>query len=194
MLSDCSDAKLATGLNRGDYRAYTAIYERYWEVLWNHAFRILGDEDDAKDVVQDVFTMLWTKRTELHLAGHLSAFLYRSLRNRIFNFIDHSKVRSSYMVSLGKFIDAGEYTTDQWVRERELAVLIEERLAELPEKMRKVFEMSRMERLSYREISQRLFISDNTVKKQISKALKILRARPFWFLSVLYLLFFYCLS
>lgn len=189
--SNSSDSQLVDCLSRGDYRAYTAIYERYWELLWRHAYRVLNDEDDAKDVVQDIFTMLWAKRQELRLTGRLSSFLYGALRNRILNFIDYSKVRSTYLLSLEKFIDAGEYTTDQQIREKELETLIETQLASLPEKMRKVFELSRMEQLSYREISQKLYISDNTVKKQISKALKILRARSVWLSSTFFFILRY---
>lgn len=182
------DSFLVERLNQEDYQAYTEIYERYWALLWQHAFRMLGDEDDAKDAVQDVFTMLWAKRSELVLAGKLSAFLYSSLRNRVLNVIDYAKVRSTYMASLEKFIDAGEYTTDNQVREKELSRIIEDNLAALPEKMRRVFEMSRLQQLSYREISEKLYISDNTVKKQISKALKILKAKSIWLFFLIYLI------
>jgi RNA polymerase sigma-70 factor (ECF subfamily) len=65
--------------------------------------------------------------------------------------------------------------------------LIEKEIAALPPKMREVFELSRKANLNYREISEKLNISDNTVKKQMSNALKILRSR----LGVLFDLFFY---
>jgi RNA polymerase sigma-70 factor (ECF subfamily) len=65
--------------------------------------------------------------------------------------------------------------------------LIEKEIATLPPKMREVFELSRKANLNYREIAEKLNISDNTVKKQMSNALKILRSR----LGVIFDLFFY---
>lgn len=164
-------------MREGDYAAYSLIYELYWSVLLQHAIRMLRDEDEAKDVVQDVFTMLWAKRDELYLSGPLSAFLYASLRNKILNQIDRSKVRAKYISSLGSFIEAGGYAADEKVMVHELAKIIEEGIAALPPKMREVFELSRVHHLSHQEISEHLNISGNTVKKQINNAIKLLRLK-----------------
>ena len=172
-----TDNELLHFLKDGDHRAYNEIYDRYWAMLYRHSLRMLQDTDQAKDVVQDVFTMLWIKRDELALHTSLSSFLYALVRNRTLNQIDHSKVRTDYMASLQHAIEEGAYSTDELVNEKELARRIETELANLPKKMRQVFELSRKYDYSYRQIADELCITDHTVKKQMSNALKILRTK-----------------
>lgn len=179
------DTGLLHSLRNGDHNAYKEIYERYWNSLYRHSLRMLQDTDLAKDVIQDVFVMLWVRRQELELHTSLSSFLYTAVRNRTLNQIDHSKVRSDYMTSLQNAIEEGTYSTDELLDEKELAKTIEAELACLPGKMRVVFELSRKHNYSYREIADQLCITDHTVKKQMSNALKILRTR----ISLLFSLF-----
>jgi len=103
--------------------------------------------------------------------------LYSAVRNRIFNIIWHKKFENRYVASLQRIIDAGVMMTDEVVREKELAALIEREIEQLPEKMREVFRLSRKEHLSYKEIAEELKIGESTVKKQVSNALKILRLK-----------------
>ncbi|WP_121196121.1 RNA polymerase sigma factor [Mucilaginibacter gracilis] len=159
----------------GEYAAYQVIYKRYWPLLFKHARRILQNDEEAKDAVQDIFTMLWLKGPTLFVNTTLSAFLYSSLRYKIFDVIDRNKIKGDYFNSLESFIDQGELTTDNIIREKELAASIEKEISFLPERMREVFELSRKSHLSYKEIAEKMNISDNTVKKQINNALKLLR-------------------
>ncbi|SMO38819.1 RNA polymerase sigma factor [Solitalea koreensis] len=172
-----TDNELFCLLKQGKHGAYAEIYKRYWASLFRHARKILQNDEEAKDVVQDIFTTLWLKAPEINLTSSLSTFLYASVRNKIFDLIDKNKVRRNYLASLESFIVAAEATTENQIHEKELALLIEKEFAALPPKMREVFELSRKSDLSYKEIADKLDISDNTVKKQISNALKILRPR-----------------
>jgi RNA polymerase sigma-70 factor (ECF subfamily) len=172
---ELSDLQLASLLGESDHRAYTEIYKRYWAVLFRHSRRMLQDDEAAKDVVQDIFIMLWAKGSVVVLNTSLSAFLYSAVRNKVFDLIDRNKVKGNYLASLEKFIDSGEFTTDNQVLEKEIAAIIEKEIAFLPAKMREVFELSRKSNLSYKEIAVKMDITDHTVKKQMSNALKILR-------------------
>ncbi|PRD47752.1 RNA polymerase sigma factor [Sphingobacterium haloxyli] len=170
-----TDHKLLSLLKSGDERAFAEIYRRYWEVLFCHALRILQDDDLAKDALQDVFATLWDKYATIDDRGKLSAFLYRSVRNRVFDLLDHSKVKDAYLSMVTKVADIGVWSVDAHIRERELAGAIEREVADMPEGMRRVFELSRLDGLSYREIASELQISENTVKVQVSRALRLLR-------------------
>lgn len=172
-----SDLELAALIADGDDQAFAEIYRRYNGVLFLHAYRMLGDQEEAKDILQELFTSLWFNRKELRLHTSLSAYLYKALRNRVLDAIAHKKVEQKYIDSLAAFIEKGEWLTDQQVREKELTVLIEREVSLLPPKMREVFEMSRNTDLSYKEIAEELHISDKTVKKQVSNALHILREK-----------------
>lgn len=175
--SGYTDAKLTSLLSNGDKLACTEIYKRYNALLYLHAYRRLNDREDAKDVVHELFTLLWVKRGELRIKTSLAAYLYTSVRNRIFDVISHKKVESGYIVSLQHFIDEGDYMVDRLVRENELMALIEKEIASLPPKMRQVFELSRKHYLSHKEIAKELNLSEQTVRKQVNNALRILRVK-----------------
>ncbi|WP_129715422.1 RNA polymerase sigma-70 factor [Pedobacter sp. SYP-B3415] len=181
-----SDQELATALHDGDFSAFGEIYERFWRPLLAHSIRLLKDEEAAMDVVQDVFASLWEKRDTLVIGRSVSAFLYTCVRNRIFDRIARDKVHDRYLAELAIYYTEGARYTDEAYREKELSRAIDQEIEALPAKMREVFELSRRHEFSYEKIAFTLDISDHTVKKQISNALKILRAK----LSTLMMMFF----
>ncbi len=184
LYSKVTDQNLIALLKEGDQVAYTEIFERYKVILYKHAFRLLKDQDEANDVIQDLFLTLWQKRNTLIFKTSLSSYLYTSVQNRIFDLIRHQRVAVKYVDSIRDFIEQGQYITDEQVRAKELTAIIEKEIAALPPKMRKVFELSRQEELSYKEIGQQLNISDKTVKQQVHNAVKILRLKLNSFLTV----------
>jgi RNA polymerase sigma-70 factor, ECF subfamily len=175
-----SDDQLLLKFRKGELFAYEELYLRYWGLLYLHAYKMLHDEDDAKDVVQEIFVTFYTKIPELE-KNALSAYLYTAVRNRILNLIEHHKVKVKYLDSLKLYFEEAHETSSEEFREKELVALIEKEIALLPDKMRKVFEMSRIENLSHKEIASQLHISDKTVKKQISNAIKILKVKLAYF-------------
>jgi RNA polymerase sigma-70 factor (family 1) len=172
-----TDQELVSLLKKGDTAAYTQIYDRYERLLFIHAYKRLQNREEARDIIQDLFIVLWTKREDVNLISSLRAYLYTATRNRIFDLIARQKLQSNYVLSLQKFIDAGDYTTDHRIRINQLNAIIEKEIAQLPAKMREVFELSRNEQLSHREIAERLDISEQTVKKQVQNALKVLKVK-----------------
>lgn len=172
-----NDSELVSLLKRNDDRAYNEIYQRYKWILFLHALKRIRNREEAKDIVQDLFITLWDKRREMEIKGHLSGYLFTAIRNRVIKFISHQQVESVYISSLGNSINAGICITDHRTRENNLAEIIEREIQDLPEKMRQVFILSRKHNLSHKEISAQLGIEETTVKRQISNALKILRAK-----------------
>ncbi|MDB5157292.1 MAG: polymerase subunit sigma-70 [Mucilaginibacter sp.] len=176
-LNAVSDQDLVSLLQEGNEAAYVEIYNRYKWLLHTHAYRKLGDRDAANDIVQDLFTSLWSKREDVFITTTLSAYLYTAVRNRVLNIIEHRFVESKHIDSLLNYANGYTSATDHLVREKQLMAIIQKEIAELPPKMREVFELSRKSHLTHREIAQQLAISEETVKKQIKNALKILRVR-----------------
>lgn len=183
------DHELLLIFKAGNRAAYEQIYKRYWALMYVYARKILSDEADAQDIVQEVFTYLWHKGPELLIKTSLPLYLYTSVRYRIFDLLDHKKVRTNYKEYLQQFIEEGEYVTDDQLREKELKLLIEKEISLLPPKMRVVFELSRNSQLSHKEIALKLGLSEQTVKKQVSNSVKILKSRIKLFSSFLFLNF-----
>lgn len=186
-LEEQSDQNLLQLLSEGSQASYTVIYDRYSELLFRHAYSMLEDRAEAEDVIQEVFLMLWTKRAEMTGARSLSAYLYSSVRNRILNHLSHQKVIDKYLRALPTA--PLTYTTDERLREKELAAVIEKELAAMPPKMREIFLMSRDQQLSHKSIGEVLNISDKTVKQQVYKAVKLLKGRVEHFLKAIPMLF-----
>jgi RNA polymerase sigma-70 factor (family 1) len=170
-----TDAEVLVFLKEGHQAAFAEIYERYQGLLYIYACKIVKNKDLAEDIVQEIFISLWEKRTQIQFRSTLPSYLYSAVRYKFFDMLDHKKVRFDYLESLGNFIDTGVSVTDHYIREKELAGLIEKEVALLPPKMREVFELSRKVYLSHREIAQQLNLSEKTVKNQINNSLKELR-------------------
>ncbi|SHG10606.1 RNA polymerase sigma-70 factor [Pedobacter caeni] len=172
-----TDIELTSLLKGGDYNAFNEIYNRFQGLLFIYACKITKDNDEAEDIVQEVFLYLWDKRLSIKLHSTISSYLYSAVRYKFFNLLDHKKIRTDYRVSFQHFLNLGENITDNYIREKEFNTLIEKEISALPDKMREVFELSRKLNLSRKEISAQLNISEKTVKNQINSALKILRKR-----------------
>lgn len=178
MYSSYTDLELLKGLHNSDADAYTEIYDRYSGPLYLFVLKRLGDRDEAKDLLHDFFLKLWERRADLEISQNLTGYLYTSLRHAMLNQISKEKVKMRYIDSFLSYIDGIEPAgTDYLVRERELQALIDKEIANLQPRMREVFDLSRKENLSRKEIAAALGISEETVKNHMHKALRLLKAR-----------------
>ena len=152
---------------------FEKLFHSHFKMLVNFANTFLYDEDNAKEIVQDVFIRLWQKKDEMDTQKSVKSYLFTSVRNRSLNYIrDHKKFQNEYL-DIEQALDnefAIEIAEDNNLEEK-----IEAALQKLPPKCRKIFEMSRFEEKKYRVIAEELEISQKTVEAQMSKALKILR-------------------
>lgn len=164
-----------------DQEAFERLFREYFPPLMAFARKILVDEDDAREVVQNVFINLWEKRMEIDLSTPLKSYLFTSVHNRSLNVIrDRKKFSSSEMPEV-----AGEWDVSMQIETMELEEKIREVIGSLPEKCREVFELNRFDGLKYSEIAEALGISVKTVENQMSKALKILREKLLKYMIIL---------
>ena len=172
-----SDKELLVFLKEESRDAFAEIYRRYWSLMYMHALKMLRDGDDTRDVLQDVFTCLWLNRETIDHNSNLAGYLYTCTKNKVLDLIARQRVRANYLDSLASFIEANSNRIIDNISEKELAQALEIEIQQLPAKMRQIFEMRIYKHLTYKEIAAELSISDKTVKKQISNAIKTLRPR-----------------
>jgi RNA polymerase sigma-70 factor (family 1) len=170
------DSELIALLVAGDRSAFTEIFNRYNKLLYSHVLNKIRDEDAAEDLVQDIFVVLWEKRS-LVKNINLSGYLFTMTRNRILNMLSHSKIVSDYASAIKNYEQPSYPKTDELIREKQLSAIIEAEINALPPRMREVFVLSRYKHLSNKEIAARLGLSEHTVADQIKKSLKTLRFR-----------------
>ncbi|MBN2890326.1 MAG: RNA polymerase sigma-70 factor [Bacteroidales bacterium] len=164
---------------------FEELFKEYFKPLVNFSNKFLNDIDAAKEVVHDVFVNLWEKRNEIDPEKSIKSYLYTSVNNRSLNFIRDNKkfVRDEIILQNEQNVE----NTDTFA-ESEIQRIIDKTLADLPPKAREVFEMSRYQNLKYREIAEKLGLSQKTVETHMSRALKDLRKNLKEYLTVLLLI------
>lgn len=179
--------KRLDGTDRMDHRVFEELFRTYFTPLMTFSRRILGDEDDAREVVQLVFIRLWEKRNELDLSTSLKSYLFRSVHNRSLNVIRDRKKFSAEEVPE----EAAEWDAEAGMEALELEERIRGAIENLPDRCGEIFKLNRFEGLRYSEIAVKLSLSVKTVENQMSKALKLLREQLGKYLTVLWWLFLF---
>jgi len=170
--SEHTDQELTALLKQGDREAFNQIYHRYVPYLYQYAFNILKDEDECTDAVQDIFVWLWENRLKINV-NVLKGYLISAVKYKLTRVIQGSKRRSEILsvtpLQQESFIDDS-------LEVKELKQAIQEFVSMLPERARMIFEMSRHEYLSNKEIAAKLNISEKTVENQMTIVLKKLKS------------------
>lgn len=154
---------------------FKKLYHIYWERLFLQIIRILPNEDEAADIVQQTFVNLWEIRDRIPQINNLKSFVFIMARNLAFKRLKENMRDENYRNSQAAHYCSHASITENQVEFRELSLLMEACIQKLPHRMKEVFLLSRKSDLSHAEIAEQLNISHATVKKQISNALKILR-------------------
>jgi RNA polymerase sigma-70 factor (ECF subfamily) len=170
------ERELLERIRQGDEDAFDALFRANYAPLVGMAEGMLRSRAVAEEVVQDVMLELWRRRETLPIEESLRAYLFRATRNRALNHLRHARVeRRGEPDAMGATVDAPRAPTA--LVEEEIETALRDAVADLPERCREVFELSRVHGLRYAEIAGALGISVKTVEAQMGKALRILRER-----------------
>jgi RNA polymerase sigma-70 factor (ECF subfamily) len=170
-----TDEQLVALLKKGDQLAFTEIYNRYAPKLAGFAASKLYNIDDARDILHDIFVKLWEGREHLYITATLQSYLFAIVRHRIIDKIRKNITREEYTTAVQSFSDAHTENATQQLEAKDLQQGIQKSLDELPPRVREIYKLSREQGLSNGEIAEKLQLSEQTVKNQLSTALKHLR-------------------
>ena len=179
-------------LRKGEKKAYEAVYNEFFGILYHLSFQYLHDEKVAEEIVQDTFMKLWEIRTSLNNQINLRNYLYTITKNNCLNYLRNQKISMKHLENL-KYLEM-QFNYDaldkigNYLQFEELRNKIDEAISQLPEEVIETFKLSRFEELSYKQIGEKQGISIKTVEARISKALKILRIELKDFLPLIYLI------
>ncbi|WP_051293176.1 RNA polymerase sigma factor [Olivibacter sitiensis] len=171
------DGNLLQRLSVGDKHAFTDIYNQYWASLFKYIIRIVSSEEDAADIVQETFVTFWGVGRKLKEIKSIKAYLFVMARNLAFKRLREQLKKVEIEDKLVEYYGQHIESVERLVSTKELSDLLDTEIDKLPKRMREIFVLSRKEHLSYKEIAERLNISDQTVKKQIYHSLKYLRLK-----------------
>lgn len=182
-----SDEDLVAALRQSDAQAFAEVYERYWYALFLTAYRKLSSREGAEELVQELFTTLWHKRSTNQIE-HLKSYLTGAMRYLVIDVFRSRTTHASYLTyqqqAPGSALD---HSTEELLAAADLSGALAAGVAALPESTQQVFRLSRFEHQSVPEIAVRLKVSPKTVEYHLTRALKLLRVRLKDFLVMLLL-------
>jgi len=170
---------------------FAEIYEIFWGKLYTVAYNYVRDKTMAQELVQDVFVNLWVKRAELSCIQDLGAYLFRCMKNRIYDQFDTLASREKLARNARHRFSDEVNNTEETVEYEETLALLNQEIARLPDTTRTIFKLSRFERYTNEEIARQMQVSAKAVEYHITVALKKLRLR-FDRLIYILILFWFC--
>ena len=165
---------------------FSELYLTYYSKLVRFAREFVILEEDAENITQDVFTDLWERRDSMDHVENMNAYLFRLVKNRCLDHLKHKifeqkyveVMQTSFEIELNlKLQSLDRFDGSDMSVGNDTEILVRAAINSLPKRCRDIFLLSRMEGLKYKEISERLGISVNTVECQMGIALKKLRVK-----------------
>lgn len=173
-------------MNEDFEQAYRQLFRKHYTGLLFYATRLVG-EDEAEDVVQDVFVELWRRQDTVEVGEQIQAFLYRAVYTRALNVLKHRDIVGEYETAALEihqrrleFYEPDHNEVIRRIEDKELRRELSEAIRALPDKCRTVFVLSYLHDMKNKEIADTLGISLRTVEAHMYKALKFLRDRLGW--------------
>lgn len=167
--------QLIAQLRQGDKNSFTQLYEKYWRQVYNFSRLYLTNKSTAEEVVQEVFVKVWESHDFIREDENFKGLLFIITRNLIFNRHRKSVNEDFYKMTVLSAMENTSFNLEEEIEAKNLGEYIDQLIEELPPRRREIFNMSRKENKSYKEIAEYLNISEKTVENQISEALKYLR-------------------
>ncbi|GHT37566.1 RNA polymerase sigma-70 factor [Bacteroidia bacterium] len=180
---------LIDGLQQGNKEAFSLLFKAYYKDLVLFGGNFLPDRDACEDIVQSIFLKLWDDRETFFITASLKSYLLKSVRNACLDEIRHLHIKQEYENNFSQYgyFPANDDDIEEYLLYSDLQTHLQKALAEVPEPSRKAFLLSRNEGLKYREIAEKLQVSERTVEVRISKVLELLRKHLKEFLAMLLL-------
>jgi RNA polymerase sigma-70 factor (family 1) len=169
-----SDKELLQGIVREDEQAFQVLFDRHWQSLFSFVYRLTRDESQTKDILQDVFIYVWNNRSNLYSENSFLPYLNTIARNKVMSAFRKDKVRLRGTDILLESVNRSVQSDEQLLF-KEVKKSVDDELSRMSINMRACFQLSRYEDKTIREIAAELGLSEQTVKNNISEALRRLR-------------------
>ena len=173
MFDECD---LIAGLNEGNKEAFSLLFKAYYKdlVLFGGNF-LPGDRDTCEDIVQSVFLKLWNDRRTIVIETSFKSYLLKAIRNACLDELRHRDVVHEHELHVQNTRLTDEMDTENYILYSDLQRHLQAALDKIPQPWREAFEMNRFEGLKYREIAERLQLSERAVEVRIAKAIDLLK-------------------
>lgn len=169
--------KLIREAQRGDLNAFETVLKNYQYYAYTVAFRVLTNDDDAKDVVQECFIRIWKNLGGYNAKVKFTTWMYKIVINLCYDKLRRRKSEYERNEVLDEQFIGSDDNPEQLLSNKEQAEIIKHISDGLPEKQRMVFVLRDLEELTTDEVSQIMEMSVESVKANLSIARKTIRAK-----------------
>lgn len=167
LMSSAEDTLLIKAFSNGDTGAFDVLFLKYQPRLVAFINGFIKDEDEARDIAQDIFLRLWKNRSSHSEIRSFEAFLIKTAKFAIYNYYDHLLVNDKFVERM-LFTPVQSNDVEEQVFADELMEIIQNTIDNMPKQRRRVFEMSRKEGKTNDEIAKMMHISKRTVENHIT--------------------------
>lgn len=172
---ECSDLNIINALHAGEPWAFYELYQRYSDLIYRNILVRVNSSFDADDIFQDFFISLWEKRENLKVETNVRAYLLVWLKNHILNTIKENQIREKYQgIALQNSQEADDYTWAKIVSE-DMSIKLTKTVETFPPRLKTVYVLSREQHLTIKEIAEKLNVSEQTIKNQLTEILRRLK-------------------
>ena len=162
---------------------FCEIYMTFYPQLVRFATVFVVYEEDAENIVQDLFVSLWERNESFNSIENINAYMFKLAKNKCLDFLKHKMVKDKFVAKAQLLYEQEiaiktqslEGFNVELASEEKVEKIVSKAIDTLPPKCKEIFILSRYEGLKYKEISERLNISVNTVETQMCIAFKKLR-------------------
>ncbi|WP_353129205.1 RNA polymerase sigma factor [Parapedobacter pyrenivorans] len=161
-----------TGISK---HTFNIIFERYYRSICYFVFQLTKNEQQAEDIAAECFQKVWINRANFQEQPSIKAFLYKSAKNSALNYLKSLKVRST---AHDEILYLSEHTEDfilAKIMKAQLLAQIYDKVEEMPQKIKVVFNLIYQDGLSTREISEKLNTSEQNVRNAKTRALNLIK-------------------
>ncbi len=183
-MKEIADSELLELTKQSSYSAFNELYQRYWKYIYTIAYKKLGDKDDAADLTQNVFMEFYHKRESLVIHLPIKNYLRTAMLYKLSNYFRTKGFQEKHYLNFQQFLQQAQNSDNSFdsfdlkeneLKFEEMVELIYRTIDEMPDKMKEIFLMSRSEQYSITEMAEKLGLSPQTIKNQISKAFTRIR-------------------
>jgi RNA polymerase sigma-70 factor (ECF subfamily) len=176
--SDYSNTELVKLLKTGNMSAFDGIYKKYSRRLYGFVFRYVKQQADTEEIVQEVFIKIWKSRDKIDVYSSFESFLFTIAHNATVNQLKKRATEQKYVEHVKSLQSIEEtYELTDEIHYNELKHKLQGLLDELSPRQKEIFQLSREEGLSHKEIAEKLGISTNTVKNHLVTTLSFLKSK-----------------
>ena len=169
------DILLFYSLKAGNEDALDLLFKKYYSPLCQYTQTLLSDPTFSEDIVTDLFTDIWIKRSKIEIKHNFKSYLYKSAKNAALSYLRKKRISTVSIEDMNKLDVASAQTPFTKYSDEQTDLNVQSILQNIPTRSREVFVLHRFEEMKYREIAEFLNISIKTVENHMGTALKVLR-------------------